>query len=198
MLLNYLGYYSSRIHSAKAFRAGGGEWISEAISRNRKAVRRLADRIASLPLAIHVEAACPFNVLHGDLAPLDYVQAFPVTAETVGMHDADRATTSRFNFHDALRSNLFGLRFAHHPVQISETPVGDLHLTYAGHSPVRHVTVHNSYIYIDQGICQRSAAKEGSGRQLTVLDHSQFSRWLRGVATARGPALENRALQMMS
>lgn len=198
MLLNFMGYYSSRIHSAKAFRVGGGEWISEALCRHRKAVRRLADRIASLPLAIHVEADCPFNVLHGDLAPLDYSPANPVTDDTLDVHDADRVTTSRFNFHEALRSNLFGLRFAHHPVQISDTPVGDLHMTYVGHSPVRQVTVHNSYIYIDQGICQRSAALAGAARVLTVLDHSQFSRWLRGVATARGPASATRVLQMIS
>ena len=193
MLLDFLGYYSSKIHSGKAFRSGGGEWIGEAIERRRKTVHRLADRVASLPLAIHVEADCSFNVMHGDLAPFDYTPDFPVAEGTVGVHDADKATTSRFNFHDALRSNLFGLRFAHYPVQISEKPVGELHMTYVGHSPVRHVTVHNSYIYIDQGICQRPLAQQAIGRQLTVLDHSQFSHWLRGVATARGPASATRA-----
>jgi hypothetical protein len=151
-------------------------------------VRRLADRIASLPLAIHVEAEAPFNVMHGDLAPFDDMPAVQDTEETVGVHDADRATTSRFNFHDALRSNLFALRFAHHSVQISETPVAEIPMTYVGHSPVRHVTVHNSYIYIDQGVCQRSTALQGDERQLTILDHSPFSRWLRGVATARRSA----------
>jgi len=193
MLLDFLGYYSSRIHSGKAFRSGGGEWISEAIDRHRKTVHRLADLVASLPLAIHVEAGCSFNVMHGDLAPFDYYPDFLAAEETVGVHEADRGTTSRLNFQDAMRSNLFGLRFAHHLVQISEKPVGELHMTYVGHSPVRCVTVHNSYIYIDQGICQRPAPQQESGRQLTVLDHFQFSHWLKGVATARGPASATRA-----
>jgi serine/threonine protein phosphatase 1 len=195
MLLNFLGYYNSRVHSVKAFRPVGGAWISEAILRQRKTVRRLADRIAALPLAIHVEADCPFNVMHGDLAPFGDSSLFPITGDTVGVHEADQSTSSRLNFHDALRSSLFGLRFAHHPVQISETPVGDLPITYVGHSPIRLVTVHNSYVYIDQGICQRSAIQQGTARQLTILDHSQFSRWLQGVATARGGKSAVRALE---
>ncbi len=55
MLLNYLGYYASELHSRKSYVSGGGEWVNEAISRNPKGLDRLADRVAALPLAIHVE-----------------------------------------------------------------------------------------------------------------------------------------------
>ena len=35
MLLNFLHCYASRLHSRKSFPSGGGEWINEAISKNR-------------------------------------------------------------------------------------------------------------------------------------------------------------------
>jgi serine/threonine protein phosphatase 1 len=75
MLLNYLGYYSSRIHSRASLLSGAGEWIKHAQARHAKQLRRLEDRLARLPLGIHVEARIPFNVMHGDLAPIRSGQA---------------------------------------------------------------------------------------------------------------------------
>jgi len=49
MLLNFLGYYASRLHSRKSYPTGGGEWINEAISKNRKALARLAEPDARIP-----------------------------------------------------------------------------------------------------------------------------------------------------
>jgi serine/threonine protein phosphatase 1 len=54
MLLNFLGYYGSRIHSRRSFPTAGGDWITAAISKSRKAVAALADAVASPPVAIHV------------------------------------------------------------------------------------------------------------------------------------------------
>lgn len=187
MLLNFLGYYGSRLHSRKSFSTGGGEWVNDAISRDRKAVLRLADRVASLPLVIHVEGESPFNVLHGDLAPIGARQASLFADETICVHKADTVTSSRDNLTAALKSDLFGLRFAQRSVQISPTPLGELPITYVGHSPTRHVTVHNSYVHIDQGVCAR-ASKAAAQTPPTVLDHRKFAYWLSGVATACGRA----------
>jgi len=187
MLLNYLGYYTSRIHSRTSYASGGGEWIKDAHARHRKQLRRLADRLASLPLAIHVESRIPFNVLHGDLVPFGSRQARLFEAEDVCVHEADRSASSRLNFRDALGSTLFSLPFKDRVVRVSDTAFRNLHLTYVGHSPVREVLVHNSYIYIDQGVCQRPPRWPES-KPPTVVDHGQFSSWLHGVASAWRPA----------
>lgn len=182
-LLNYLDFYSSRIHSAKSFPTGAGEWINEAIDQDQALVLRLAKRLATLPLVMHVDDDLAFNVVHGDLHPINAKQAQLASEETVCVHKADAATMSRVHIGEALKSELLGLRFRQHSVQISPTPVSELALTYAGHSPVRHVTVHNSYVYIDQGVCSRSA--KADPRPPTVLEHKQFAYWLHGVSAAR-------------
>jgi serine/threonine protein phosphatase 1 len=184
MLLNFLHCYGSRLHSRKSYPTGGGEWISEAITRNRKEVARLAERIAALPLAIHVEGDVPFNVTHGDLPPMDFMQDGLSGNQTVCMHKADNITSSRDNIGAALKMDLMSLRFAQHSVRISPTPLAEIPITYAGHSPVRDVTVHNSYVYIDQGVCARMA-KRAAPIPPTVLDHRKFAYWLGGVASAR-------------
>lgn len=187
MLLNFLHCYGSRLHSRKSYATGGGEWIGEAITRNRKVIARLAKRLATLPLAIHVEGDVPFNVTHGDLPPMDSVRDGLSSDETICMHKADTITSSRDKIGAALKMDLMNLRFAQHSVQISQTPLDDNPITYAGHSPVRNVTVHNSYVYIDQGVCARTA-KRAVPTPPTVLDHRRFAYWLGGVATARGRA----------
>jgi len=187
MLLNFLGYYASRMHSKKSFSAAGGEWIKEAVAKDRKAVARLADGIASLPVAIHVESDVSFNVTHADLHPIGSRQHNLMSEETICVHEADTITSSRGNVSLALKSDLLGLRFGRHSVQISSTPLGHLPITYVGHSRFRDVTVHHSYVYIDQGIGVR-VVKRGSPTPPTVLDHSKFAYWLGGVATARAGA----------
>lgn len=187
MLLNFLHCYGSRFHSRKSYPAGGGEWISEAVARNRKAVARLAERVATLPLAIHVEGDVPFNVTHGDLPPMGSPQDGLSTDVMICMHKADHITSSRDKISAALKMDLMSLRFAQHSVQISHTPLAEIPITYAGHSPVRDVTVHNSYVYIDQGVCARMD-KRAAPIPPTVLDHRKFAYWLGGVATARGQA----------
>jgi serine/threonine protein phosphatase 1 len=185
MLLNFLHCYGSRLHSRKSYPTGGGEWISEAITRNRKTISRLARQVATLPLAIHVEGDVPFNVTHGDMPPVDFLQDDLSRDETICMHKADNITSSRGRIGAALKVDLMSLRFAQHSVQISPTPLAEIPITYAGHSPVRDVTVHNSYVYIDQGVCARTA-KRAAPTPPTVLDHRKFAYWLGGVATARG------------
>lgn len=184
MLLNLLHCYGSRLHSRKSYPTGGGEWICAAISANRKAITRLTERIATLPLAIRVEGDVPFYVTHADLPPIDADQDNGSADGTICMHRADHITSTRDKISAALKANLMGLRFAQHSVQISQTPLAEIPITYAGHSPVRDVTVHNSYVYIDQGVCARSA-KRAAHTPPTVLDHRKFAYWLGGVASAR-------------
>lgn len=185
MLLNYLGYYCSRIHARKAYAAGAGNWVLDAMSRWGKRLSRLADRVASLPLAIHVEGRTPFNVLHGDLQPLGASQDSLERASMICVHRADEVVTSRHNFGEALKTRLEALEFGTHRVQLSQTPRGLLPITYVGHSPVRHVTVHRSYVYVDQGLRARGA-KPSEVLAPTLLDHRRFAYWLGGVASARG------------
>ena len=185
MLLNFLHCYGSRVHSRKSFPIGGGEWINEAIAKSRTTVARLVEGLASLPVVIHVESDVPFNVTHGDLHSIGSGKNNLLSDETICVHKADSFTSSRHNFNAALKSNLLSLRFAQHSVQISPTPLGKLPITYVGHSPSRHLTVHNSYVHIDEGVCARSS-KQGPHTPPTVLDHHEFAFWLGGVATARG------------
>jgi serine/threonine protein phosphatase 1 len=185
MLLNYLGYYGSRRHSRKSFAAGGGSWVGEAIAKDAKAVARLADRVAALPLAMHVEGDAPFNVMHGDLHPLGCHQQDLLDEASIGVHLAEAATSSRINFAAALKTPLMGLRFAQYPVQVSESPIGELPITYVGHSPAQHIVVHRSYVYIDQGAGAELASKRAPPTLPTVLGQRRFAYWLRGVACAR-------------
>lgn len=185
MLLNFLDYYASRLHSKKSFPLGGGDWITEASSRSRKALARLADGIASLPLAIHVDGDVPFNVTHADLLAIGLKQSCLFNEETICVHKADIVTASKENITSALKSDLLELRFAQHSVRVSATPWGALPITYVGHAPLRHVMVHNSYVYIDQGVCERPS-KRAAPTMPTVLDHRKFAYWLGGVASACG------------
>jgi serine/threonine protein phosphatase 1 len=181
MLLNFLHCYGSRLHSRKAYPGGAGEWITDAVSKHRRAVEGLVERVSKLPLAIHIGGEVPFSVTHGDLPPV------AASDETVCVHKADHITSSREKMNAALKTDLMALRFGQHPVRISPTPMADIPITYAGHSPVRDVTVHNSYVYIDQGVCSRTS-KRADQASLTVLDHRKFAYWLGGVASARGHA----------
>jgi serine/threonine protein phosphatase 1 len=183
MLLHYLGYYGSRLHSRKAFVAGSGRWIVDAMSRHRKELRRLAEAVAGLPLAIHVAGDSPFNVTHGDLLPLEARGESLFAAQTVCIHLADDCTSSRRKVAEAVKAGFECLPFAERAVQLTDRPVGALPPTYVGHSPLPHVTVHDSYVYVDQGVASRSSAL-ADGSPPTVLDHTQFSLWLRGAALA--------------
>jgi len=184
MLLDYLGYYKSRVYSRKVFARGGGQWIGQAIADRRKTLLRLAERLAALPLAIHVEAENAFNVMHGDLLPFGGGACALFDEPTVCVHDVDRATSSRLNIAQASGLATDALHYGEHSVRITESPFGELPVTYVGHSPVRHVTVHRSYVYIEQGVCARPE-KQDTARGPTVLEHAGFSQWLKGVVAAR-------------
>ena len=58
MLLEYLGYYTSRLPARKAYPSSAGEWVADAISRHPKAFDKLAARVASgdslAALAAHI------------------------------------------------------------------------------------------------------------------------------------------------
>lgn len=183
MLLHYLGRYCSRVHSRKSFVARGGRWVADLGSAQRKRLKRLADTLETLPLALHVDGDVPFNVMHGDLLPIGERQTDLHEHPTVRMHDADHATSSRLNLGEARACGLTGLTFSQHAVKISERPFGGLELTYVGHTPVPYVTVHNSYVYIDQG----AGTNEGRSAP-TVLEHAPFAFWLKGAVAARESA----------
>lgn len=183
MLLNHLGYYGSRIHSRRSV-PRGGDWIVDAALRQPKLLGRLADRVATLPLAIHVDGDMAFNVMHGDLHPVGSQQTHLFSADSICVHKADVLTTSRGNIGGLLRDELELLEFAGHEVRVSSSPLGCMPITYVGHSPMSQITVHNSYVYIDQGVSLRSA-KRSVGAATTVLNHHRFAYWLGGVASAR-------------
>jgi serine/threonine protein phosphatase 1 len=180
MLLHYLGRYSSRVHSRKSFVARGGRWVAELGGAQRKRLKRLADALETLPLALHVEGEVPFNVMHGDLLPIGERQTDLHAHPTVCVHAADDATSSRLNLGEARAYGLSELAFSQHAVRISDRPFGDLELTYVGHTPVPYVTVHNSYVYIDQG-----AGANEARTAPTVLEHAPFAFWLKGAVAAR-------------
>ncbi len=184
MLLNYLGFYDSRLHSRKSFASGAGEWIVAAIAQHPKAVARLADRVAALPLAMHVQGNVPFNVMHGDLHPIGSHQGALFAKPAICVHEADAAASSRVHVEAALQSELLPLQFDQQAVRISGAPLGVLPITYVGHSPVEQIVVHNSYVYIDQGVGSTTSRRAGPTLP-TVLDHRRFAHWLQGVASAR-------------
>jgi serine/threonine protein phosphatase 1 len=182
-LLNKLEHLAARRPSGK-LACAGSDWIHEALSKNRKVFRRLADRIASLPVALHVEGNISFNVTHGDLLPVGFTQDNLFSDKSVSVRQAEAIASSRCNVTAAMKSELVALQFSGRSVHVSPTPFGRSPMTYVGHTPTRHVTVHNSHVHIDQGVCE-----QGSKRSLatvpTVLDHREFASWLEGVATAR-------------
>lgn len=177
LLLNYLGFYDSREHSRKAYVKGGGQWIGEAVNGRRKAITRLAEKVAALPFALEVEGDGEvFNVTHADLLSLGGGQKALVSEPNIGVHEVERATSSRKNITEASRLGFDLLHYTDHPVRVTALPFGDQPITYVGHSPVEHVSVHRSYVYIEQGV---------GSRPPTVLEHARFSRWLKGVAAGR-------------
>jgi serine/threonine protein phosphatase 1 len=184
MLLNFLGFYSSRVHTARSYAAGGGQWINRAYGKHRKTLLRLADRLASLPLSLHVAGNAPFCVMHGDLHPIGSAALMSSGDETICVHKAETTTMSRSNLGAASKSALLSLRFAQHDVQLTESPMAEMPLTYVGHSPLRNITVHNSYVYIDQGVCLRQSKQSCEARPPTVLDHAAFASWLDGATMA--------------
>lgn len=187
MLLNYLRRYDSAVHSRKAFATGGGGWIVRALERNRRATHRLADRVAALPLVIHVEGKLPFNVMHSDLHPFGMRQDALLAAGRVCVHQADLATASRVNSAMTMKEALLELLFVDRRVRLSRTPIGELPITYVGHSRMRCVTVHRSYVYIDQGV-RASSPRSPVPVPPTVLEHRSFGYWLLGVAKAHAHA----------
>jgi serine/threonine protein phosphatase 1 len=192
MLLNYLGFYSSRMHSRKAFAAGSGEWVKEALEHEPRSLHRTARHIAQLPLALHVEDDVPFNVTHADLHSLGPRPEQLFAGADIPVREADWITSSRDNIGEALSRETLDLPFAEHTVRLSDTPVGPWPVTYVGHSPVRDITVHKSHVYIDQGVC--AASRRGEQRPPTVLEHRKFAYWLRGVSRARGQAAPERPI----
>lgn len=171
--------------AAQAWLAGAGAWLPEAIARHPKRVERLRPLLAALPLALQVEHALPFHVMHADLDPAG--PPWPAPGATVTVREAGRLTRSRANLAGLDGAALASLPFGGHAVRLSETPLGALPITYVGHSPLPEVTVHRSHVYIDQGVAAPTA-KRPAARPPTVIDHGAFGYWLTGVAAARGRA----------
>jgi len=187
MLLDHLGYFRSRLLTGRDFTAGGGAWIVEALAQQRRLVQRLADRVAALPMALHVDSGVPFNVMHGDLMPIGSHQEQLLRSDSISVHKAERITSSRDNLALALKWRTQGHRFGDHEVQLTGQALGELPLTYVGHSPVRHVTVHNSYVYIEQGLARPGRRPNGPDTP-TVLEHERFAAWLGRIVRPRSPA----------
>ena len=181
--------HRSRIHSRKAYPRGAGDWIRDAVDRHQRLIRRLSDRVASLTLSLVVEDDVPFNVMHGDnLHPIGSRQQSLLREETICVHKADAITSSRATIGEALGSPLMALQIAQHAVDISETPLADMPVTYVGHSPIRHITVHHSYVYIDQGVCLRAGKQRPGARADGARSHAvrSLAGWRRNGQKSRG------------
>lgn len=187
MLLDHLGYYRSRLQGGKDFASGGGAWIVDALAQHRHLVMRLADRVAALPMALHVDAELPFNVMHGDLLPIGSRQEKLLSGDSISVHKAETVTASRDNHALALKTPARLQHFGERPVRLTDRVQGALPLTYVGHSPVQQVTVHNSYVYIEQGL-SRAVRRGGPGALPTVLEHARFARWLQGESAPATPS----------
>ena len=183
MLLNYLRYHDSRAHSRKAFEAGGGAWIVAALERHRKTVFRLADAVAALPLEIEVDGVLPFRVMHSDLHPVAERGDTAASGRRVCIHLAEAATASRANLAGAGALDWFDLPFGERTVRLSSQPVGARPITYVGHCRMSKVTVHRSYVYIDQGVGSVTR-KRPDAQMPTVIEQGRFGRWLGGVVLA--------------
>jgi serine/threonine protein phosphatase 1 len=88
----------------------------------RKTIRRLAERVAGLPIALHVAGDVPFNVPHGDLLPLGSTRHDLPGVPTLSVHEACACTTSRRNMGAAVAGGFVALRFVHRPIRISDRP----------------------------------------------------------------------------
>ena len=195
MLLNHLGYYSSRSHSRKAFASGTGAWAALAASRDAQALHRVAARMAALPLALYVDADVPFFVTHSGDCGLDGAGVPPAVGEAVSVHVADVWTASRAAIARIQAQPRWTLHFGALPVHLSHTPLERRPLTYLGHSPMPAVTVHQSMVCIDQGVSDGVTLRRGAPRVPTVLDHRSFAYWLAGVGVAQGAAADAGQLQ---
>lgn len=194
MLLDHLGYYRSRLQWGRGFANGSGAWILDALAQHRRLLMRLADRVAALPMALHVDSGVPFNVMHGDLLPIGSRQDKLLQSDSISVHKAETVTSSRDNLARALKAPARLHPFGHHSVQLAGEVHGELPLTYVGHSPVQHVTVHNSYVYIEQGFSR--AVLRGHGQAMpTLLEHARFAQWLLNEARDNAPRGEFQRLR---
>lgn len=202
MLLHYLGRYSSRLYGRKAYLQGGGHWVLDAAQRHRRKLWRLADRLAELPLALQVEADMPFVLAHTGMEPAGGLQrrlerVDRVRGERVPPDIADVVTSARQHHRAVGRLSLTTLDFAGTPVDISASPMPGGYLTYVGHTPIRHVTVHDGFVHVEQGVGGPSLQR-GEVRAPTVLDHGLFGRWLQGVASAAALATHEGAVSTLA
>lgn len=184
MLLHFLQCYESRRYARKSWASGQGAWVADAIARHPRRVERLRDALMALPLALHVDDELPFRVTHADADPRLLREGWWSGRGGVPVHEAEDMTCSRANLASLGRGDTSLLPFDERSVRVSDRLLGAMPLTYVGHSPLAEMTVHNSHVYIDQGVCA-AARKGGPPRPPTVVEHRAFAAWLRGVSLAR-------------
>lgn len=201
MLLNRLGCFSSRVHARKAHATRGGAWVESALAQDRSRLCRLVERLAEMPLAIHVDAEVPFNVTHSDLHALGARQESLYARDSICVHEVDAITNSRVESARAQTVAHLELHFGSELVRVGSSPVGRLPITYVGHTQVSALTVHQSYVFIERGT-GRTGARGEAPRGPTLLEHRRFAYWLGGVAAFRevggtntsGPVFSGRTL----
>lgn len=175
-LLSHLGRYGSRRFERKGVAQGPGAWVSGIGAAGRRRLERLADRVARLPMALHVDADVPFHVLHGDAVPLASNPGELVAGTGIRIDRAEAVVTSRRNLAQA-GDRVWSVRaFGGAPVRISDRPMAALAPTYVGHTRTPCITVHASHIYLEQGTGTPDAA--GRPRPPTVVEHRAFTDWL--------------------
>lgn len=177
MLLQFLRCYDSRRFGRKSWAARQGAWVADALARHPKRMERLRAVLMTLPLALHVDHATPYRVRHADI---DQRQLSRPEDGSVSVHEAEDITCSRANLATLARGSSRLLPFDGRQVRLSDRFLGTPPLTYVGHSPLPEITLHQSHVYIDQGVAAPGRSREHP-RLPTVLDHRAFSDWLHDV-----------------
>lgn len=167
-----------------------GDWVDALGSKARRRLMDLAERLVLRPLILLVADDSPFFVLHGDFDPLGPALRGALGPSTVPLSAAVRCASSRARLARA-RFQAAPLSFCGHTVQLSTTPWARTTLTYAGHSPVPCISVHDSQVYLEQ----RAASRKSPSATLALVEHRAFSRWLEGALAARGQGHEAPALR---
>jgi serine/threonine protein phosphatase 1 len=179
MLLTYSGRTYSRHHSPNDFIRNGGDWVNRlSDSETTGELEALLDIVMELPLMLIVDGSIPFNVIHGDLLPIGFIQKDIESSKTISRVEADSSVWSRDLIQTAGGTLTDVDLIEGREVILSDEPLlKGLNITFVGHTILKKIVVHNSHVYIDQGAYQR-VNKGNIEFGLTMLDANKFCRSL--------------------
>jgi serine/threonine protein phosphatase 1 len=200
MLLDYayptVAPYAYDGASDLLFRNGGRWVLDRGKSEQDELWEDLVPRVAKLPYVLTVgEGEERFHVAHAELmtGDVDGVQTWYSRLAGEDNPPATRVLTDAM-VNDAVLATMIEpltwgrrlIRKVAGPTTELSTPQGKLDvsrepwrsglaLTYVGHTPIRHMVLHASHLFIDRGAFARKP-----NNCLLVLEHAQVRQWLDG------------------